>query len=464
MAEKKDKTKILVFLSIFLLGTALLIYLTFSLDMSNDNLLFMGVFTVIAFILMFRPVAIDTAFEYTPEDVAAYAAIFLKGPASAAWISFISSFFFEIWRLIRALRKKKGKIRPLALLINFANPFLRILIVGPAGLVFERIRSITPGVLPGTVSSFYLLPAFLACVAVFYVTSTLLGTFLTSLKGGISFKNFLESWRDDWKLIAPHLFMLAPLGILLAVLYKKIPYASVLLVVPVYILHTAIESIRHILREALNTIEFMAITLDQRDSYTYGHSERVSRYAAAIARRMGLSHEKIEDIKNAGLIHDLGKIAIPDRVLRKPAKLDDNEFSVMKTHTHTTTVLYRSFGILSNEIPLKTAMYHHERFDGSGYLYGLKGKEIPLGSRILAVADTYDAMTSDRPYRKGLPEEEARQRIIDASGTQLDPEVVEIFLQLHSEGELQKIRREYMKERVNRKQIPKKLSPELEAS
>lgn len=446
MINKAKQLKNVIFVGIILAGLVMLINFAPVVKINTGNVIFMLVFTLVSLGLMFKPVSIDTNFTYSLEDVCAYGAIFIKGPAEAIWIMFVSSLIFESYRLARAWEVKKGSIRSEAVLANFSNPFLRVLITGGAGVVFVSI----PGVLKGfglQLSPLWIkILSYSTCVLIFYLLSSSFGTLLMSMRHGLNFKSLKKSWRGAWVMISPHLLMLAPLGLLLAVIYQRIPYAAILLAVPIYIMHVAISTIKEVLQEALNTIEFMSVTLDQRDKYTAGHSERVSLFAAAIAEKMRLTHDAVEEIRKAGLIHDLGKIAIPDKVLRKADALNDKEFSVMKAHTHTIALLFKSLNVIPRMIPLQTAMYHHERYDGAGYIYGLKGDKIPLGSRILAVADTYDAMTSDRPYRNALPEEEAASRLQQAAGTQLDPGVVDAFMKLHREGALVKIRQEYEEE------------------
>ncbi|MFP4498014.1 MAG: HD-GYP domain-containing protein [Vulcanimicrobiota bacterium] len=432
-----------VIICIFILGTLILVFLGHNVDLSRENLIFMATFSIIALALMNKPIAITTSLQYSLEDVIAYAVIFLKGPSQVVWVFFISSMIHETYKFFRAWKTKKGQIRPFAVAINFSNPFTRIIIAGLAGMAFVNLKNWQFLSQYNSNINWQLIIAHIGCILVFFLSSSLLGTLLIASRSGLTYKNTVKVWKESWSMISPHLLMLAPLGILLAQLYTRVPAAALLLLIPIYIMHTSIESIRGILKESISTVGFMATTLDERDAYTYGHSERVSRYSAALAARLNLPAQEVEKVKNAGLIHDLGKITIPDSVLRKASHLDDVEFDVMKSHTHAPIMLFRSFTLLSRVVPLQAAMYHHERYDGEGYVFGLKGEEIPLVSRILAVADTYDAITSDRPYRKRLPEEEARVRIQEASGTQLDPKIVDIFIEMSKEKEFEKIREEY---------------------
>jgi response regulator RpfG family c-di-GMP phosphodiesterase len=175
-----------------------------------------------------------------------------------------------------------------------------------------------------------------------------------------------------------------------------------------------------------DTLGALAAALDTRDSETQGHSARVSDYTVAIARRMGVREPELTEIRHGALLHDVGKIGIPDAILRKPGKLSPEEWVEMKRHPGIGHRILAGISFLERSLPI--VISHQERFDGSGYPQGLKGEEIPLGARIFAVVDTLDAMTSDRPYRKALTYLDAREEIIRNSGIQFDPEVVKVFL------------------------------------
>jgi putative nucleotidyltransferase with HDIG domain len=176
------------------------------------------------------------------------------------------------------------------------------------------------------------------------------------------------------------------------------------------------------------TLEALGNALDLKDAETEGHSKRVTAFTIAIARAMGLSADQIRVIARGAFLHDIGKMAIPDAILRKPGALDTEEIAIMQEHC------YRGYQILKR-IPFLTeaseiVYAHQEKYDGTGYPRGLKGDQIPLGARIFSVADTLDAMTSDRPYRAKLPFEVARDEIQRWSGRQFDPQVVNTFLQM----------------------------------
>jgi len=177
----------------------------------------------------------------------------------------------------------------------------------------------------------------------------------------------------------------------------------------------------------LDVVSSLASTIDAKDTYTKGHSAAVSRYAEALARAINLPEGEVERIKLGALLHDIGKIGIPEHVLRKPTMLSDDEWKIMKQHPQigADKVLMPNKS-LHDLIPM--VKYHHEHIDGSGYPYGLKGDEIPMSARIVAVADAYHALISDRPYRKGLSIYKACEILKMGAGVQWDRELIRQFI------------------------------------
>ena len=175
-----------------------------------------------------------------------------------------------------------------------------------------------------------------------------------------------------------------------------------------------------------NTVATLSKAVDARDPYTAGHSERVSEISLEIGKELGLSKESLEILEISALFHDIGKLGVPDNILLKPGKLNELEFGKIKEHPSIGVDILKNIEFLKGSFPI--ILHHHERYAGNGYPDGISGKDIPLEARILCVADTYDAMTSDRPYRKALPHEEAVAEIIRFKGSQFDPEIVDAFL------------------------------------
>lgn len=167
--------------------------------------------------------------------------------------------------------------------------------------------------------------------------------------------------------------------------------------------------------------------LDCKDSYTFGHSMRVAYFSLVTGRESGLSEEDLSELELSALFHDIGKIGTPDAVLNKPARLSEDEFLIMKQHPEKSYEILKEFPHFE-KIAINAGS-HHERYDGKGYPHGLKGDAIPVAGRIILIADTFDAMTSTRSYRKGLPYEVAFEELIQFSGSQFDPNLVKNFIQ-----------------------------------
>ncbi len=174
------------------------------------------------------------------------------------------------------------------------------------------------------------------------------------------------------------------------------------------------------------TLEALGDALDLKDAETEGHSKRVTAFTIAMARAMGLPQERIKVIARGAFLHDIGKMAIPDAILRKPGKLDADELLIMQEHAYRGYVMLKKIPFLAEAAEIVYS--HQEKYDGTGYPRQLKGTEIPLGARIFSIADTLDAITSDRPYRAAQPFSAAREEIKRFSARQFDPEVVKVFL------------------------------------
>jgi putative nucleotidyltransferase with HDIG domain len=193
----------------------------------------------------------------------------------------------------------------------------------------------------------------------------------------------------------------------------------------------AIENARlyhNLLNVYLETIRSLAAAIDAKDSYTHGHSRRVTDLSVGLAMQMSLAKTEVDTIRHASLLHDVGKIGISEQILLKPGRLTDEEFETIKSHPHIGAGILNSIEFLKNVCEI--IKHHHERYDGRGYPDGLAGSEIPLGSRIICVADSFDAITSQRPYRRPLTFQEAVDEVVRCSGSQFDPEIVDAFLKL----------------------------------
>jgi putative nucleotidyltransferase with HDIG domain len=192
------------------------------------------------------------------------------------------------------------------------------------------------------------------------------------------------------------------------------------------------EDIRNLYRQLqrgiCQSLLGLANALEAKDPYTRGHSERVSRWSRRLGMALGLEGHDVESIAQAGLLHDIGKIGVPESVLRKPGMLDASEWTMMRRHPLVGAQIVAPFDFLAGGATI--IRHHHERYDGSGYPDGLVGEAIPLGARVVAVADVYDALTSDRPYRRALSPAAAASHLLEQAGRSLDEHAVAAFLGL----------------------------------
>lgn len=198
---------------------------------------------------------------------------------------------------------------------------------------------------------------------------------------------------------------------------------------------------------SVEIIQTLATAIDAKDVYTKGHSSRVADYAATLAENLGWSDKRIEELRYKALLHDVGKIGVPDRILNKNGRLTDEEFEIIKSHTTTGSEILKGVSNLSDMFLV--ARHHHERYDGKGYPDGLLGDDIPVEARVVGIADAYDAMSSDRVYRKALPKEVIRQELIKGRGTQFDPHMLDVFLNLFDSGSMENSKYEYDVKNVN---------------
>ena len=187
----------------------------------------------------------------------------------------------------------------------------------------------------------------------------------------------------------------------------------------------------------MESIEAIARTIDVKDAYTNGHSRRVGYYSREIAKAMGLSEKEVENIFYTALLHDIGKIGIPIKIINKPSRLDDEEFTIMKTHTTKGGKILKDISTIPGIV--EGAMYHHEKYNGTGYPTGLKGEDIPLNARIICCADCFDAMATRRSYKDPCSKEYIINEFERCKGTQFDPEIADVIIKLIKEDKFKTI-------------------------
>lgn len=219
---------------------------------------------------------------------------------------------------------------------------------------------------------------------------------------------------------------LPALGVLFAILYRVEPFSLVLIILPLIAVYFSLRSVEQVRKQTIHTIQSLADLLDRRDYSTNQHSIRVSEYTRLICNELRLPMDMTESIVLAARIHDLGKLAVPDSILFKPYKLNESEWRIMKKHATEGAEILAPMEAYSESLTF--VRHHHERWDGKGYPDGLSGQDIPLGARIICVADSYDAMVSARPYRQGMHKLAVLTEIEQFSGSQFDPSIVQAFL------------------------------------
>lgn len=270
------------------------------------------------------------------------------------------------------------------------------------------------------------LPATLIAVLVYYLLNTFFVSVVITL---FSDNRFIDIFFNDYKSIAAFYFSNTPISIAASLLYNEQRPYTILILVPSLIMANQTLRWYHSLHiQTVETLNVVADIVDERDKYTYSHSLRVAEYSRKIAQELNLPSDVVNEIETAGRVHDVGKIAVEDSILRKPGKLTEKEYDILKKHPVVAHRLLKNLKPYQNGA--KYVLYHHERIDGKGYPEGISGMAIPLGARILAVADSYDAMTSDRLYRNALPQWIAVEELKKYSGIQFDPVIVEAFIEV----------------------------------
>jgi putative nucleotidyltransferase with HDIG domain len=281
----------------------------------------------------------------------------------------------------------------------------------PAEAVISEGRRAIPGLL-------------VVCLAFVMVASILETLMRRRRDGGLG-----DYWLANFGHNFHHLIFTAILGALLAVAYSDLGLpALVLFTFPVVLTRDALKRSLDLRASRIEALKALSSSVDARDRYTYDHSNRVSRLAGMLAREMGFTEDMVEAIEGGALLHDIGKLSVDTEILGKPGPLDDDEWAVVREHPQHSADVVSRVELLKRSVSI--VKHHHERPDGRGYPAGLKGYEIPVGARILNVADAFDAMISDRPYRQKKSVEQALEELRKGSGSEFDPVVVEYLTRL----------------------------------
>lgn len=357
-------------------------------------------------------------------EVFLFAAVLLFGPATATVIVAVDG----VWVSLRQTEPRFYRA-----VFNVAEPAISTWLASRA---FFAVAAVEPGVLPHP-GSLVLVAATVAMAAVFF------GLNSTLTAAAIGWENDVSP-REVWSRHAMYLAVnyyaaasLAALGVATSGLNLSVVGLLAPLLLVSYIAYreasTRVDSAHHHAAEMTrlyqSTVEMLALAVEGKDEGTHGHVRRVQRNARAVAQALGMSDETdLKAIEAGALLHDIGKLAVPDYILNKPGALTPSEFEAMKRHATMGARILTAVDFPYPVVPI--VRHHHERWDGQGYPDGLVRTEIPLGARILSVIDCYDALTSDRPYRPRMTSDRAEAIIRDRAGTFYDPDVVDKFLEL----------------------------------
>jgi putative nucleotidyltransferase with HDIG domain len=295
------------------------------------------------------------------------------------------------------------------------------------------------------------LVGYLVLSMVIYLSTTWMVTFAMHLSIGVPIK---RTWNEQFSWLAPYYLVLGMISYALSFSYIHAGFIGALVItVPLMLLYFSqkqyIDRTKEIVKElkekniilknnsdeitTLNEglLKMLAEVVDLRDPFVLGHSQQVTRYSVMIATKLGLDSDAIERIRQAGLLHDIGKLGIPERILLKPSKLTPEEYQIVKEHANLGAELLRASSSLQTLIPI--IRHHHERFDGNGYPDGLVGENIPMEARIVSVADAIEAMASDRPYREAMGLDKILEELDRNRGNQFDPQIVIAFKEIAQE-------------------------------
>ncbi len=337
-----------------------------------------------------------------------YASILVLGPSVGAWLAGLATL-----RLVELT----GHVSPKAVLFNRAQLAIS---AGAAGLTYAAL-----GGLPGQIDILHGAPALVAAAGVYSVVNITTVVVVMCLSQKLSFWGV---WVKDFRWMVPHYLALTPLGVLIGLVESYVGLAGVfLLFVPLVIARYSLQLYAQMRKAYLSTIQAMVAAIEARDPYTAGHSRRVAKYTVAVARALHLPEDQTERLEYAAWLHDVGKLAVPDQILQKQGSLTPEEWDQMRKHPETGANILKQIKLLGRDVDI--ILHHHERWNGEGYPDYMQRTDIPLGARLIAIADAFEAMTSVRPYRsRAMTREEALAEIKRCAGTQFDPNLIDAFI------------------------------------
>lgn len=406
----------IIYFIVVITAAIIILYLSLNNDILRNKTSFF-LFLFLASLAEILPINLPKDAEVTVGFAVFMGAILVLGTKASVWLAFIAAVIPEI--------KTKRFIRiPYN---SFVNISIYIIMVGVSGYLFE----ITGGT-PGKINILNdIIPMLVLVFSYLIMNISLIALALSILQK----ENLFHIFTSNFKWALPNYLALAPLGILLAIIYINVGSAGILLfLVPLLIARHSFQLYMNMRKIYLETIQALATAIEAKDPYTRGHSERVAMYSSIIAEEMNLPEDFLNTLNFAALLHDIGKIGIPDEILNKPGKLSEEEFDRIRIHPILGANIVEKIDFLAQASSY--IRFHHERQNGRGYPEGLKGENIPLGAAILAVADAFDAMTSDRPYRRAWNLDDTLHEIESNSGIQFRPEVVEALKNAVKKGRI----------------------------
>jgi putative nucleotidyltransferase with HDIG domain len=359
-----------------------------------------------------------------------FTSVLLFGSAAGTLTVVLDALVITFWQ--KAARRTPGR-----LLFNAAAPAIAI---RTAGDIFFFMSGATPGQFTSSNLQHVVLPIFGLAVVYFVFNSCLIAAAMATDRGSAA----ITMWRRNLPAVSINYFVGSCIAMFISAYAAQLNIAVLGIIVPILLvsyftfrnsmgrLEDANRHVRHINDLYLSTIEALAMAVDAKDQITHGHIRRVQVYATQLAQRLGVTDEQqLRAIEAAALLHDMGKLAIPEHILNKPGKLTAAEFEKMKRHADIGADLLSSISFPYPVVPI--VRHHHENWNGTGYPSGLAGHDIPLGARILSVVDCFDALTSDRPYRPRMSDDDSFAILHERAGRMYDPLVVETFVRVFPE-------------------------------
>ncbi len=422
------------------IGALLGVYCTYlyiiqlqSSDNLKKELVQLMVLVILAYFCRCFPIHIRPGFAIDMAFISNVAILLCKGPIVAAAITFISSPFVVV--SVPNEEKRYYHILNTPFIksaFNYGNFTISVFLGGKAFLWAGGIIGNLS--LPGV-----LVPMIAMVLTIMLVNSSLL-MLLFKLNSGIKF--FPSLFKNIFDFY-PSVLAAAPIGFFISkfMILSDGEYLVLLFLLPLFLARYSFSLYVEVKHNYYVMLKTLTYSLEAKDEYTRGHSERVELYAKTLAKEMRLSHSRVENITVAALLHDVGKIGIDESILRKPDALSPEERTIIQKHPEISVHILKEVKL--KPIVFDLILHHHERYDGKGYPDGIAGEELPIEISILSVADTYDAMTSSRPYSPGSTAEQTKQIIIGEKGKQFNPKVVDAFVRAYDKGEMALIERDY---------------------